>query len=67
MLLNLKAEMIKNKVTASDIADVIGRTDRAVRSKVSGKTSFTFTEARSIRDKFFPELSIEYLFEPGPD
>ena len=67
MLLNLKAEMIKGKISAADIAAVIGRTDRSVRSKISGRTSFTYSEARSIRDSFFPDLSIEYLFEPGPN
>lgn len=65
MLLNLKAEMVKAEVSAADIAKVINRSERSVRSKVSGRTSFTFPEARKIHDELFPETSIEYLFDAG--
>lgn len=62
MCLNLKAEMMKNNITLSDIARSIHKTDRSVRDKINGKGDFTWSEANSIRDDFFPGASLEYLF-----
>ena len=62
MCLNLKAEMMKKNITTSDVARSIHKTDRSVRDKIKGKSDFTWSEANSIRDDFFPGMSIEYLF-----
>lgn len=62
MLSNLRAEMTRYGVTASDIAREIGKTDRSIRDKISGKRDFTLPESAAIRDAFFPGLSLEYLF-----
>lgn len=62
MLSNLRAEMARYGVTASDIARVTGKTDRSIRDKISGKRDFTLPESVAIRDAFFPVLSLEYLF-----
>lgn len=37
MLTNLRAEMTRYGVTASDIARATGKTDRSIRDKISGK------------------------------
>lgn len=62
MLVNLKAEMTRYGVTATDIAKVTGKTDRSVRDKISGKRDFTLPESAAIRDAFFPGMKLEYLF-----
>lgn len=62
MLNNLRAEMARFDVTPADIAREIGKSDRCVRDKISGKTDVSIPEAMEIRDKFFPGLSLEYLF-----
>ena len=62
LLGNLKAEMARRSVSILDIAKEIGRTDRSVREKISGRTQFSMPEATTIRDKFFSGFSLEYLF-----
>lgn len=62
MLCNLKAEMARRSISILDIAKEIGRTDRSVREKISGRTQFSMPEAAMVRDKFFPGYSLEYLF-----
>jgi len=62
MLRNLKAEMARAGLNTDDLGREIGRSGRAVRSKISGTTSFTMPEAMAIRLAFFPTLSLDYLF-----
>lgn len=62
MLYNLRAEMARRNITSSDISRVVRKTDRSVRDKIKGKRDFTLTECTAIRDTFFPNLSLEYLF-----
>lgn len=63
MLNNLRAEMKRSGLNSLNIARVIGRSDRAVRDKISEKSQFDVYEAMSIRDELFPGMTIEYLFE----
>lgn len=62
LLCNLKAEMARRSISILDIAKEIGRTDRSVREKINGRTQFSVPEAATVRDKFFPGFSLEYLF-----
>lgn len=62
MLHNLCAEMARHEVKTLDISRVIKKTDRSVRLKVAGTNAFTMPEAIAIRDAFFPEMALEYLF-----
>ena len=62
MYVNLKAEMEKKNITVSDIAQSIRKTDRSIRDKINGNGNFTWSEVNSIRDSFFPGMSMEYLF-----
>lgn len=63
MLHNLQAEIARKRLSQVEIAKAISVSDRTIRKKISGDTSFTFPEARKIRDTFFPGLKLEYLFE----
>ena len=60
---NLDAEMARKKFNTDDIAQVIGKDPRTVRSKLSGKTNWLYIETKTIKDKLFPKLDIEYLFK----
>lgn len=62
LLCNLKAEMVRRSISILDIAREIGRTDRSVREKINGRTQFSVPEATTVRDRFFPGFSLEYLF-----
>ena len=65
MLRNMKAEMIRNHVTAKMVMEVIGKSDKTTRSKINGKSPLHFNEAIKIRDTLFPGMDIEYLFDNG--
>lgn len=72
MYINLKAEMVRHGVRDVDIAERIGISDRAFRNKISGRSEFGVKQAIQIRNKFFPDLDVEYLFrddlaEKSPD
>ena len=54
--------MVRNGVSVMAIANEIGKTDRTVRDKLSGKCEFYITEAMAIKTRFFPDMSFEYLF-----
>lgn len=62
MLRNLKAEMVRHGVTVDDIYPVIEKTKRTTAYKIDGKYDFTMPEAITIRNKFFPGMTLEYLF-----
>lgn len=59
---NLKAQMALHEVGIDDIQRVIGKTRRSAKDKVEGKSTFTLSEAISIRDNLFPECSLDFLF-----
>lgn len=61
-LKNLAAEMARRGITKHDIGALIFATWRSVHRKIMGEADFTVPEAVRIRDKFFPDFSIEYLF-----
>ena len=59
---NLKAEMARFGVSREDIKELLGCSKRTVDNKLDGTTEFTIPEAFKIRDYFFPNQRIEYLF-----
>ena len=59
---NLVSEMVKNGIETSDIANLLGKTQKSVSQKLNGKIDFYMDEIIKIRYFLNPELSIEYLF-----
>lgn len=62
MMNNLKAEMVRYGVSNVDIQRATGLSERTVRDKLNGTTSFSFPEALAIRNQLFPSMRVEYLF-----
>lgn len=62
VLKNLAAEMARRGVTKHDIGTLIFATWRSVHRRIMGEAEFSVTDAVKIRDKFFPDFSVEYLF-----
>jgi len=60
---NLKAEMAREGITISDIAEFLGVRHATISDKVNGKFRFYYDEAIKIKNHFFPNCSLEYLFE----
>lgn len=58
---NLKAEMRRIGVTQGDVADFLSMSTNNVSLKINGKVPFTVDEALKIRDRFFPDATLDYL------
>ena len=43
--------------------ELLGVSEKTVRNKLSGKTDFTWSEVKLIRNRFFPNDDFEKLFE----
>ena len=63
MLPNLEAEIARNKIKKKAIANALDLSERGLQKKMKGESPFTFPEAEAIRDTFFPDKALEYLFE----
>ena len=63
---NLDAEMCRYGITIQDIATDLGINERTLRNKVNGVSEFTYRECKRIRNKWFPGMSLEYLFADTP-
>jgi len=60
---NLRAEMARKNIKATVVAEVLGISYDTMSNKMTGKSDFTRAEIFKIRDEFFPNLTLEYLFE----
>jgi hypothetical protein len=63
MYRNLEAEMVRRGIDRQEIAEFLKVRYATVVDKLSGKYPFKLDEALAIKKRFFPNLSIEYLFE----
>ena len=67
MFKNLEAEMTRQNISRADLSRSLGLQYSTIVRKLLGRTSFTLNEVEHIRDKFFPELTVGYLFlNEGP-
>jgi len=55
--------MAKRKVTSKAIAKTLGIHKNSVCLKLKGTSKFTVDEALEIKNNFFQDLPIEYLFK----
>ena len=60
---NLRAEMARKDITIQDIAVKINLRRETISEKLSLKRNLYLYEAFEIQRIFFPDLSIEYLFQ----
>jgi len=58
----LRAEMARKGLKGKDIAKALQISDKSAYNKINGITEFTLKETITIRDKFFPEMTIDFLF-----
>lgn len=64
---NLKAEMARADITIKDLMAVTGKSRPGISNNLNGRGRFTVEDSLAIRKAFFPELSIDYLFESDED
>lgn len=63
MLKNFNNIRKEKKVSLVDLADLLEVRYQTVSDKINGVSDFKFGEALLIKNKYFPEYDIEYLFE----
>jgi predicted transcriptional regulator len=63
MFNNLLAEMARNKISKHDIADCLGVSDKTIRNYFNGSTKISWLNTLKIKNTFFPNLDLEYLFK----
>lgn len=59
---NLRAEMARENVTITAIAQVIGVSRDTAGKKLAQKAPIQLNEAFAIKNEFFPEKDVGYLF-----
>ena len=60
---NLEAEMARSKTTQAKIAELLNITPTTLSFKLNGKSTLSLKEGVKIRDAFFPDKSLDYLFK----
>lgn len=63
MLLNLYAEIKRTGRTQTEVAKFLGITKYSFNMKILGKSPFKSDEMFAIQKEFFPDKTLEYLFE----
>ena len=59
---NLEAEMKRKKITKHDIATLLGLSYRTIHSRFNGESEWGYSECVKVRDTFFPDMELSYLF-----
>ena len=58
--------MQAKNVTRTDLLELLDISEKTLRNKISGATDFTWSEAKKIRNTFFPDQDYDKLFEQIP-
>lgn len=64
---NLKAEMARVKVSQADVAEFLGMSTSNFNLKVNERIPITVQEAEEIKNRFFPGMTLDYLFASDGD
>ena len=67
MLTNLRDSMRKRELTADQVAGSIGMTARTFEAKLAELIPFTVDEIKKVRDRFLPDVGLDYLLESDGD
>lgn len=59
----LVGEIAKRGIKKKTIAQSIGVCDKSLSNKLSGRVPFTWPEVATIKNRFFPDLTPEELFQ----
>lgn len=59
---NFTAQLL-SKTNLRDAAEVLGITPRTLYNKLNGRTQFTWREICALRDTFFPDCTIDKIFD----
>ena len=60
---NLRGEMVKEGIKQYEVADFLGMTASNFNRKLAESVPFTRDEMFAIRDKYFPGVTVDHLFQ----
>lgn len=63
MYKNLLAEMARNNIMQMDLVKELKISPSTLSDKMNGKKDFKLKECKTIKLVFFPDCTIDYLFE----
>ena len=63
---NLSTEMVRIGTSANEIAKGVSINPATLSAKMNHENRLKLAEAAKIRDRFFPEFAIDYLFSQTP-
>ncbi len=64
MFKNLQAEFARCNIRPCvGVSKALDCTERTARNKLNGITEITVTEAKKIKLTYFPDLTLDYLFD----
>lgn len=63
MFCNLEAEMARAKLTQAKLAEMLGITPTTLSFKLNGRSTLSLKECVGIKQKAFPNKSLDYLFQ----
>lgn len=63
MFPNLKAEMARKRLSIKAMSDLTGINYESLKNKMSGNTEFKRSEMCVIKNKVFPDKTLDYLFQ----
>ena len=66
MYANLMLELLRKKISRGELANALGLCRNTLNNKLTGKSRFHIEEAFTIRDIYFPQTDLEYLFHWDP-
>lgn len=64
---NMKAEFKREGVTQIQVADSMGMSSNNLSLKINEKVPMTVSEAKFIRDHWFPDCQLDYLLASDSD
>lgn len=64
---NLRGEMVKEGIKQYEVADFLGMTASNFNRKLAESVPFTRDEMFAIRDKYFPGVTVDHLFQSDGD
>ena len=67
MFPNLRAEMARRNLLNKDISDGTGISYESLKNKLNGRSEFKRQDMYLIKNKFFPNYTIDYLFYKSKD
>lgn len=63
MYKNLKIEMLKANISQKEIAAFLKVHENTIGNKISGNGNFSIEEVFKIKERYFPNHELEYLFK----